>query len=243
MTHRAMHALRAALVASSLLAAGTAAAQGSVSVQGFGYPPGQLGTRSGSVGGGTGEHDPESAINPAALGLARATMIFLQYAPEFRSVEGPGGSSRTTTLRFPLVGGYARIGERARIGMHVSTLLDRTFAVSVPDTTILGNGESAVDTDHFRNQGGLSDVRFAGSWRFGRRLDVGLGVHAITGQNRIEVTRDLGDSLELAVSERVLSYSGGALSAGMALQLSNVLNVAGSVQRGTELRAPPAWCR
>jgi hypothetical protein len=232
-----MHALRAALLAFSLVATGTAAAQGSVSVQGFGYPPGQLGTRSGSLGGGTGEHDPESALNPAALGLARATMIFLQYAPEFRTVEGDGGASRTTTLRFPLVGGYARIGERARIGLHVSALLDRTFSVSVPDTTVLGNGETSVDTDHFRNQGGISDVRFAGSWRFGRRLDIGLGLHAITGQNRIDVTRDLGDSLELAISDRVLSYSGGAVSAGFALQLARVLNVAGSLRRGTELRA------
>lgn len=232
-----MHFLRAAAVAAcALLAAGSLAAQGSVSVQGFGYPPGQLGTRSGSMAGGIGEHDPESALNPAALGLARATMIFFQYAPEFRTVDVAGSSSRTTTIRFPMVGGYARLGERARIGLHISTLLDRTFSVAVPDTTTLGNGETAIDTDRFRNEGGVSDVRFAGSWRFGRRLDVGAGIHAITGQNRIDVTRDLGDSVELAISERVLSYSGGALSAGFALQLSNVLNLAGSVQRGGELR-------
>lgn len=229
-----MRSLTVALVLS--LAAGTASAQGSVSVQGFGYPPGQLGTRSASMGGGSGEHDPESALNPAALGLARSTMIFLQYAPEFRTVEGDGRPARTTTLRFPLVGGYARLGERGRIGLHISALLDRTFAVSVPDTTTLGNGETAIDTDRFRNEGGISDVRFAGGWRFGRRFDLGVGIHALTGQNRIDVTRDLGDSVELAISERVLSYSGGAVSAGFAWQLSNVVNVAGSVQRGAELR-------
>jgi hypothetical protein len=233
-----MRSLRALVVLSlaSSLAAGTAAAQGSVSVQGFGYPPGQLGTRSGSMGGGIGEHDPESALNPAALGLARATMIFLQYAPEFRTVDADGGSSRTTTLRFPMVGGYARLGDRARIGLHLSALLDRTFSVAVPDTTLLGNGETAVDTDRFRNEGGINDVRFSGSWRLGRGIDLGVGIHALTGQNRIAVSRDLGDSVELAISERVLSYSGGALSAGMAWQLSSVLNVAGSVQRGGELR-------
>jgi hypothetical protein len=233
-----MHRLRAAaFVLASLVAAGTAGAQGSVSVQGFGYPPGQLGTRSVGMGGGPGEHDPESALNPAALGLARSTMIFLQYAPEFRTVDGAAGSSRSTTLRFPLIGGYARLGERARIGLHMSALLDRPFSVSVPDTTTLGNGQTAVDIDRFRNEGGISDVRFAGSWRFGRRMDVGVGIHALTGQNRIGVTRDLGDTVELVIADRVLSYSGGALSAGVALQLSSVLNVAGSVQRGTELRA------
>ena len=227
----------AALAVVSVTLAGAARAQGSVSVQGFGYPPGQLGTRAGSMGGGPGEHDPESPVNPAALGLAPYTMIFFQYAPEFRTVSADGRSDRTTTLRFPLVGGYARLGERARLGVSVSTLLDRTFAVSVRDTTTLEGGGTIVSTDRFRNDGGISDVRLAGSWRFARRFDVGVGIHAVTGQNRVSINRSVGDSLELSLEDRTLSFSGSALSAGVALQLSRVLNLAGSVQRGGELRA------
>lgn len=226
-----------ALAVVSSAVADAAGAQGSVSVQGLGFPPGQLGTRAASMAGGIGEHDPESSVNPAALGLAPNTMIFFQYAPEFRSVRVGGESDRTSTLRFPLVGGYARLGERARIGLSVSTLLDRTFSVSVSDTATLAGGGSVVSTDRFRNEGGMSDVRFAGSWRFGRRLHVGGGVHAITGQNRVEVSRAVGDSLELSLEQRTLSFSGGALSAGVALQLSSVVNVAGSLQRGLDVRA------
>ena len=233
-----MHSIRlASVVVAALLASRVAGAQGSVSVQGFGYPPGQLGTRAGSMSGGGGEHDPESSVNPAALGLARSTMIFLQYAPEFRRVEVGGTSERTTTLRFPLVGGYARLGERARIGLHVSTLLDRTFAIAVKDTTPLSGGGSSISTDRFRNEGGLADVRFAGSWKLAPRLDIGFGIHAITGQNRVSVSRELGDSLELSIEDRTLSFSGGALSAGVAWQVATTLNLAGSVQRGADLRA------
>jgi hypothetical protein len=176
-------------------------------------------------------------VNPAALGLARNTMIFLQYAPEFRRVDVGGTSERTTTLRFPLVGGYARLGERARIGLHVSTLLDRTFAIAVQDTTPLSGGGSSISTDRFRNEGGIADVRFAGSWKLAPRLDLGFGIHAITGQNRVSVSRELGDSLELSIEDRTLSFSGGALSAGVAWQVATTLNVAGSVQRGGDIRA------
>jgi hypothetical protein len=235
---RAAAPLGTLLLVAALLP-GDARAQGSVSVQGFGYPPGQLGARAASLGGGVGEHDPESSVNPAALGLAPNTRIFLSYAPEFRRVDVGGGvrAERTTALRFPMIGGHARIGERGRIGLAVSTLLDRTFSIAVADTSELAGGTTSISTDRFRNIGGMSDVRFAGAWRFGRRLDVGVGIHAITGQNRIGITRSIGDTLDLAIQDRTLSYSGGALSAGVALQLSTELSVAASLQRGNEIRA------
>lgn len=229
----------AGLVGVTLLsvgAAGRASAQGSVSVQGFGYPPGQLGTRAGSMGGGIAEHDAESGLNPAALLSARTSLLFFQYAPEFRNVDADGRSERTTTLRFPLIGGIARLGERARIGLSISTLLDRTFAVNLTDTSIT-DGASVVSTDRFRNEGGMSDVRFSGGWRFGSRVDIGAGVHAITGQNRARVNRAFGDSLELSLEDRTISFSGSGLSAGAMLQLSSNLSLAGSVFRGGDLRA------
>ena len=218
-----------------VVGAARAGAQGTVSVQGFGYAPGQLGSRAAAMAGGNAEQDPESPINPAALGLARWSTLFFQYAPEFRRVEVNGASERTSALRFPLIGGVARLGERARVGLSVSTLLDRSFAVRRTATEVSGD-DTTRTTDNFRNLGGVSDFRFAGSWRVGRALDVGAGLHAITGENRLEVSRAIGDTVELAVESRTLSYSGGALSAGGALQVSSVLNVAASVRRGLDLR-------
>ena len=236
---RALQRLSAPTLAAALLLAGlapAARAQGSVSVQGFGYAPGQLGSRASSMAGGIAEQDPESPVNPAALGLARYSTLFFQYAPEFRTVDAGQGSERTTALRFPLIGGVARLGERGRIGLSVSTLLDRSFAVQRADTEVVVT-DTTFSFDRFRNAGGMSDFRAAGSWRFGRSLDVGVGVPALTGENRIEVSRSSGDSVERSVESRTLSFSGGALSGGVSLQLSSVLNVAASVRRGLDLRA------
>ena len=56
--------LGAAALTLAPLAAG---AQGSLSRQGFGYPPGELSARSLATGGALGEFDPQSPINPGSL--------------------------------------------------------------------------------------------------------------------------------------------------------------------------------
>ena len=58
------------LLGAALLTVATsrAAAQGTLSTQGLGYPPGQLSTPASSMGGAIGEIDPFSPINPASLG-------------------------------------------------------------------------------------------------------------------------------------------------------------------------------
>ena len=221
-----------ALLVVAPLAAG---AQGSVGVQGFGYPPGQLGTRARAMGGASAEHDAESPINPAAMGLVQRTGIFFQYSPEFRVTEAGGVEDRTSIIRFPLVGGVARIGERLRLGLTASALLDRTFDARVRIVDTL-NGEEYTSTDRFRNSGGIGDIRFAASWQLARGLLVGAGVHALTGENRLEVERNFGDTLYLPIETRSLSYSGGAASVGAAWQVSRVLSVAASAKRGNDIR-------
>ena len=56
--------------------AGQVGAQGNLSTFGFGYPPGQLSARAQATGGGVGELDPASTLNPArgALESTRALM-------------------------------------------------------------------------------------------------------------------------------------------------------------------------
>lgn len=229
-------ALAASLALLVALPAASLGAQGTVGGQGFGYPPGQLGSRAQGTAGAVAEFDAETPLNPAALALAARTAIFFQYAPEFRVTDAGGGSDRTSAQRFPLVGGFARIGENVRIGLAISTLLDRTFSTrgSVSDTV---NGEVITSTDRFRTAGGLADVRFAGSWRPGSRVAVGAAIHAITGENRIDVSRSIGDTLFFSLEDRTLSYSGGAVSAGATLQLARTLGIAASARHGTSLRA------
>jgi hypothetical protein len=96
-----------------------ARAQGNLSTQGFGYPPGLLSARAEAMGGGPGEVDPQSQLNPAMLVLWGAPVVFGQYGPEFRRVSTPAGSVRTTTARFPLVGFSLQLGRRWAAGGSV----------------------------------------------------------------------------------------------------------------------------
>lgn len=235
---RPSHLPSAALTLALLLLAAplSADAQATVGGQGFGYPPGQLGTRARGMAGANAEHDAESPINPAALGTAPRTGLFFQYAPEFRVTEVSGIDERSSVIRFPLVGGVARLGERLRVGLAASALLDRTFDVRAKSADTV-NGEEVLATDRFRSDGGIGEFRLAASWQLRRNLLVGAGVHAVTGENRISVERSFGDTLRLPLESRTLSYSGGGLSVGAAWQLSRVLSVAASAKRGTDVRA------
>src|SRR5688500_8106791 len=103
------------------LGASGAGAQGNLSTQGFGYPPGQLSTTAMSLGGATGELDPASALNPATAALWGASVLFMQYEPEIRTVTSSGASARTTTARFPMVGVSMPLGRRLTAQVSAST--------------------------------------------------------------------------------------------------------------------------
>src|SRR5262245_55395212 len=76
----AMNGLRRWIVSgiSALAFASSAAAQGNLSTQGLGFPPGQLSTKAASMGGSIGESDASSPLNPASIGLLLGTMIAMQ---------------------------------------------------------------------------------------------------------------------------------------------------------------------
>ena len=115
------------LAAICLLAVYPAAlrAQGNLSTQGFGYPTGQLSTSSLGAGGGVGEFDPESGLNPAALASLTRPMIHLQFDPEFRSVSTPAGTDHTTTMRFPLLSAGLPISSSFVLGLSFRQLAIR----------------------------------------------------------------------------------------------------------------------
>src|SRR5207247_315669 len=110
--------MRATLVAiASLCAAASASAQGALSVQGFGYPPGQISTRAEGMGGGPAEVEAASALNPAAIVGVGPAQLYFQYDPEFRTVTSGGVTSKSTTARFPLINFILPLGSRLSFGM------------------------------------------------------------------------------------------------------------------------------
>ena len=208
----------AGLAAGALLAlmgdAPGAAAQGSLSGLGFGYPTGQLSTRAMGLGGSTAELDPVTPRNPASLSSWGRSGLHLQYDPEYKRVSASGGADRTLEARFPLIAAGTQISRRVSAGISISTLLDRTFTTRSAATQLVGGTELHSLTT-YSSSGGLNDVRLGVAYTITPNLRVGLGGHVVTGENRVQIFTvfDREGFLPLNRQSEV-SYNGRSLSAG-----------------------------
>ncbi|GAC1686696.1 MAG: hypothetical protein NVS9B3_05140 [Gemmatimonadaceae bacterium] len=229
---RSIHAVCSGVLAVALLAS-TAVAQGTLSAQGLGYPLGQLSTRARGTAGAVAEFDALSPLNPASLSsIARSTLYF-QYEPEFRSVGVGAGSTRTTTLRFPLTMAAIPFGERYVVGFAVSTLVDRTGATQFTARDAFGPADTVSSTQTFRTTGAINDIRLAGSMRLGMRAQAGIGVHVYSGQNRVILSREFASAGFAPFGDTTrLDYGGSALSIGGQLRLPGGLALALDARRG-----------
>jgi hypothetical protein len=207
------------IFSTALLMVATAAplqAQGALSLQGFGFPAGQLSTRAAATAGVLGEGDPGSPINPASLPNAGRSLFAFQVDPEFRQVVVNGRPINTKTARFPVIMVGTRAGTHGFIGVSFSTLLDRTWDAEYQDTVSVGGGRVG-STVTARVRGAINEVRVAYAWQFSEKLQAGVAFHAFSGANRIFLARRFSDSLTFgALSENItLAYGGSAVSAGL----------------------------
>nr|MBA3891851.1 hypothetical protein [Gemmatimonadaceae bacterium] len=235
-TSRSTTAVTAALL---LTAAGAALpAQGSLSTQGFGYPPGQVSTRAAATGGGIAEMDAVSPVNPASLLNWGASAVFFQAEPEYRTVTVNGQATRTTTWRYPLTMGALSLGPRAIVALSSSTLLDRTWSTTEEGgIDVEGTPTAAVTT--YRSEGAINDIRLAGAYAPRPWLRFGLGAHAFTGRNLLTVRSDFLDSLTFTPleSNTSISYGGNAVSAGVEARFARNFSVAASGRVGGSITA------
>ena len=197
-----------------LASAPDAAAQGSLSGLGFGYPTGQLSTRAMGLGGSTGELDPVTPRNPASLSSWGRSGLHLQYDPEYKRVSAFGGADRTLEARFPLIAAGTQISRKLSAGVSISTLLDRTFTTRSAATQII-SGTELHSLTTYNSAGGLNDVRLGVAYTIAPGIRVGLGGHVITGENRVQILTvfDRDGFLPLERQSEV-SYNGTSLSAG-----------------------------
>ena len=135
----------ATLVATGGLAT-RAAAQASLSLQGFGFPTGQLSSRALGTGGSLGEIDPLSPINPASVSLLTSRIVYFQAEPEFRTISSPTGDDHTRTDRYPNVFGAIPIFGGAVMSLGSSTLLDRTSTTVFTAPQLLTPTDSVLMT-------------------------------------------------------------------------------------------------
>lgn len=219
--------------------AGSAAhAQGTLSTQGFGFPPGQLSTRALSTGGGLGLFDADSPLNPAAIATSSDPRVFFQYEPEFRRLTTTDAKANTTTARFPLTSASIPAGSKASAGLSVSTYLDRSSATtSTREARISDQDVTVFET--VQMLGAINDVRLALGWGASRKLQIGAGAHVFTGQNRVFFSQTFPDSLKFTpvVQTTTLGFTGFAASAGAIVRPSPVLALAVSGRKGGALRS------
>jgi hypothetical protein len=212
-------------------------AQGTLSAQGFGYPPGQLSVYSRSLGGASGETDGLSPINPAALALLRRGGLYIQSEQESRSLDANGQSASTRAYRFPLFVAAIPVGTRGMIGLSFSTLLDRTWGTEARDKQVFGD-DSVSFVERFRSEGALNDVRVAGSWAIRDNIILGLGIHMFPGENRLTISRTFDDSLSYAPlrDSSNVNFFGTGVSGGLMWRPIRQLTVGASGRFGGTLK-------
>ncbi|MBI3792545.1 MAG: hypothetical protein HY275_16915 [Gemmatimonadetes bacterium] len=224
-----------------LVAAGAArplVAQGTLGSQGDGYYGGEASTRSRGAAGALAEFDAAAPLNPASMLQLGRSMISIQFDPEYRSTQVPGGSTQTSVFRFPLFSAMIAVGPESKgmVGVSVASLFDRTFAIS--DSAVQNIGGDTVTYRQLQSsRGGMSDVRLAFAWRFTDKLRAGLGLHAIVGNNQLTTNRSFRDSSQYAPATLVadLRYWGKAVSLGAEWTPIDRVTMAGSVRFGGPL--------
>ena len=206
-------------------------------VRGLGLPMRPFSVRASATGGALGLFDSESSFNPASIGLVSFTTASFQTLQSWRRSESPSGSVTARDNRYPGVFVAAPIGGTAlAIALSASGYADRNFSIASRDTLILRN--VPVETiDTLRSLGGVTDVRAGVAWRGSTRLQVGLGIHLLTGSNRISSSRRFSDTTYAgATEEATVSYLGMGVSAGVMARLGRVLTLAGMVRADEKLR-------
>lgn len=215
-------------------------AQGALSLQGLGYPTGELSARAEGTGGGVADFDALSLTNPASLAGMGSPALFFQYSPEFRHVTAGSNTAKTTTARFPLVAGVLPMGQEWTLGLSSSTFLDRSSETSLVRRLQVGALTDTVSvTERNKVLGAINDVRLALAWAGSPVFRIGVGAHAFTGSNRIVFSQLFPDSTRYISSAQAgrISFAGFAGSLGIEYHPSRVVGFALSGRKGGDLRA------
>jgi hypothetical protein len=233
------HALAVATLISTAFAA-RAQAQGAISLEGLGYPTGQLSARAEGTGGGIADFDALSLVTPASLAGVGSAALFFQYSPEFRKVTTSSGTAKTMTARFPLVSGVLPMGQDWTLGLSSSTFLDRSLETSLQRRLVVGTATDTVTlTERNKVLGAINDVRLALAWSTSPVFRIGVGGHVFSGSNRITFSQLFPDSskyISTAQSGRI-SYAGFAGSLGIEYHPSRAIGFALAGRKGGDLRA------
>ena len=222
------------LLAGAILALpAIARAQGSLSEQGFGYPTSGMSTRSLGTGGAISDFDPLSTTNPAALPSIGGPAVYVQIEPEFRKLDVDAGTQSNRIARHPLAAAAFPVRSNIMAGISLSNFLDRSFETTERRLEVVGT-EVVPSTSSFKSDGATADVRLALAWTPRSWIRLGLGGHAITGDNRLSSAQTFDDSARFAaiIDTSTITYVGTAVSAGATLFIKNTVGLSATFRKG-----------
>jgi hypothetical protein len=200
-------------------------------VRGLGMPGRPVSARAAGAGGAFAIFDPQSSLNPAAIGGLAALTAGFDALQDFRHVENPAGSASLRDTRFPHLDVAGPIGKRPGVvGLSFSNYTARDFTLASSDTLTIRDTPVPV-SDTLQSRGGLSDLRAAGAYRLGNDWVLGGAFHVITGSTRLSSRRTFADSSYRPARQRSeLSYAGIGFSLGMVRHFGEALSVAVTIR-------------
>ncbi len=211
-----------------ILLPGMAAAQSSqFGVRGLGAPGRALSARGVGSSGAFALFDAESSVNPAALSTVASMTATFTGLQDYRHVENPAGTESVRDTRFPQLGVAGPLKRwPIALGISFSNYTSRDFTLASADTIPL-RGVLVPVSDTFSSRGGMSDLRFAGSYKLGETWSVGGSFHIITGSNRIASTRAFADTSFLTAHQSSeISYAGVGFDVGVVRQFGTSFSLA-----------------
>lgn len=224
--------MKRVMIAAFALAATAADAQGTLGGIGLGYPSGLLSARARATAGAVGEVDPQSGLNPASVARWDRPGVYLQYEPLYRRTQVDENEDWIRLQRFPMAAIGLRMSPTLVLGLNLGTLLERRFVTNIERTEIVG-GNSLTYAERTSAQGSLTDIRVGLGWARSETFAVGMGLHAITGENQFEISRTYETEGLNSFTQNVdRSYGGTAVSLGTEYRLAKDIWVTGSLRKG-----------
>src|SRR5256886_563329 len=158
----------------------------------------------------------------------------------YRDAEIAGTTTALRATRFPLLNVAGRVHRRLAIAAGFTTYLDRTWDVTLRDSSVL-RGTLERYTDEVTSDGSIADVRLAAASRLSRRIALGAGLHLLAGSTRETAERRFDDTSFHTVQQLAeVRYSGVGVSGSLLLGVAPGLSVTGWVRADSRLRATVA---
>jgi len=209
-------------------------------IRGLGTPGRWESVRSRSTGGAFAPFDPLSPFSEAALADVPQLTVTAMGSASYRDAEVSGTPSALRATRFPLLNVVGRVHRRLAIAAGYTTYLDRTWDVTLRDSTLL-RGTLERYTDEVTSDGSIADLRLAAASRVTRRIALGAGLHLLSGSTRETAERRFDDTTFHTVQQRAeVRYSGVGVSGSLLLGVAPGLSVTGWVRADRRLRATVA---